>query len=196
MFSICSPAEGGMVTPSPSHYTSTGPPPQPGQDRGDGVPPSQVRLQYPSLPARSGQGVPQDGWGTPSGTEQQSEHLLRGTQYASCIHAEGLSFYCLHTKYNGRLYFQFISPHLGGTHLHPIILTLVPCPFWGSTHLHPIILPLVPCPLWRYPSDWSPVPSGRGYHRMEYPQPGQDGGIPRDRVPTPSQVGVNPTRSG
>ena len=34
---------------------------------------------------------------------------------------------------------------------------------WGEIpHLHPIILSLVPCPFWGYPSDWSQVPSWRG----------------------------------
>ena len=60
-----------------------GPPPRPGQDR----------MGYTPLP---GMGYPRpvrSGWGTPpsSRTEQQSEHLLRGWRYASCVHAEGLS---------------------------------------------------------------------------------------------------------
>ena len=68
--------------------------PQPGQDRGplqpgqDGVPhPSLVRMGYPS-----------QNWGTlhgqgpsPPSRQQQSEHLLCGGRYASCIHTEGLS---------------------------------------------------------------------------------------------------------
>ena len=44
--------------------------------------------------------------------------------------------------------------------LHPIILPLVPCPFWGDTHLHPKILPLVPCAFRGYPSDWFQVKMG------------------------------------
>ena len=41
-----------------------------------------------------GWGIPWPGqdWGSPPPkTEQQSEHLLRSGQYASCLHAEGLS---------------------------------------------------------------------------------------------------------
>ena len=63
-------------------------------------------------------------------------------------------FYRPRTKYDGRLYFQFVchlTPTGGGLpHLHPIILPLVPFPFWGggAPYLHPIILLLVPCPFW------------------------------------------------
>ena len=75
----------------------------PGQDR-TWVPPSQVRMAYPQ---------PEQDWGTPwpgqdgvlppppPRTERQSEHLLRGARYASCIHAGGLS--CL----KSRCYFWF-----------------------------------------------------------------------------------------
>ena len=37
------------------------------------------------------------------------------------------------------------------------------CSHLGVPHLHPIILPLVPCPFWGYPSDWSQFPFA-GYH--------------------------------
>ena len=37
---------------------------------------------------------------------------------------------------------------------------------WGIPHLHPIILPLVPCPFWGCPSDWSQVPSW-GVHQSQ-----------------------------
>ena len=51
---------------------------------------------------------------------------------------------------------------------------------WGEAHLHPIIVPLVPCPFWGYPSDWSQVLSlgvPLIQDRMGYsppPQPEQD----------------------
>ena len=46
----------------------------------------------------------------------------------------------------------------------------------GAPHLHPIILPLVPCPFWVYPSDWSQVPSlGGWYPRWGYPAWGRSG---------------------
>ena len=53
--------------------------------------PSQVRIGYP-LPGQDGVPSPGQNWGTPPPlqTEQQSEHLVRGGQYASCVHA-GLS---------------------------------------------------------------------------------------------------------
>ena len=51
-----------------------------------GYPPSQVRMGYPLAQT----GVPPI---LPK-TEEQSEHLLRGGWYASCVHAGGLS--CFH----------------------------------------------------------------------------------------------------
>ena len=51
------------------------------------------------------------------------------------------------------------------------------CSHLGVPCLHPIILPLVPCPFWGDPSDWSQV-------RMGYPKTGYP---PRDGVPS-SQV--------
>ena len=47
----------------------------------------------------------------------------------------------------------------------------------GVPHLHPIILPLVPCPFWGYPSIWSQVPSlgGGGYLSPRW-------GIPQSQV--------------
>ena len=60
----------------------------------------------------------------------------------------------------------------------------------GLPHLHPIILPLVPCPFWGYPNDWSQVPS------WGYPSPRW--GYPRDGVPPYStcyKVGVCLLRS-
>ena len=79
-------------------------------------------------------------------------------------------------------------------------------------HLHPIIFPLVPGPfLGGYPSDWSQVPSQEGvpqsqigrvppppsprwlvdmsvdtFYQVPPTKPGQDRGVPQDRVP-PSQ---------
>ena len=51
-----------------------------------GIPPSRPRMGYPPI---------QDWMGYPppcQETDQHSEHLLRGGQYASCVHAGGLSF--------------------------------------------------------------------------------------------------------
>ena len=96
----------GRTGVSPGHVSIGYPP---GQDR-TGVPPplSQVRMGYPLPPASSGCGIPPPpsqvrmGYppartGIPSspGTEQQSGHLLRGGRYASCVHAGGLSCFCL-----------------------------------------------------------------------------------------------------
>ena len=58
----------------------------------------------------------------------------------------------------------------------------------GVPHLHPIILPLVPCPFWGYPSDWLQVPS------QEVPQ-SQVGGTPVLVRGVPHN-GVSPSRSG
>ena len=51
------------------------------------------------------------------------------------------------------------------------------CSHPGVPHLHPIVLSLVPCPFRGYPSDWSQVPSQEGgtpvpgsqYPKMGYP---------------------------
>ena len=54
----------------------------------------------------------------------------------------------------------------------------------GFTHLHSIILPLVPCPFQGYHSDWSQVRS-RGYQV-----------IPRQGLPPCQAWGTPPARSG
>ena len=54
----------------------------------------------------------------------------------------------------------------------------------GVPNLHPIILPLVPCPFWGYPSAWSQVPS-----RRTPPPPSQDW---VGYTPWPEQDGVSP----
>ena len=77
------------------------------------------------------------------------------------------------TKYDGRLYFQFVSSHPERgrvPHLHPIILPLVPCPFWRGTPVIGLRSLSVgyPSPRW-------------GVTQVPPPQSGQDG------VP-PSQV--------
>ena len=54
---------------------------------GWGTPPPQARSGWVTSPPRLG-------WGTPTPSiRQQSEHLLRGGQYASCVHAGGLSYH-------------------------------------------------------------------------------------------------------
>ena len=90
------------------------------------------------------------------------------------------------------------TPGEGVLHLHPIILPLVPCPFWGGglPHLHPIIFPLVPCPFWGVPQILVPGQDvgggtlvtghrlGWGYSMMGY-SPGQGWGThppPSDRT--------------
>ena len=55
----------------------------------------------------------------------------------------------------------------GGLHLYPIILRLVPCPFWGRGY---------PSPRWKV-LDWMGYPPGQDW--MGYPlQPGPDGAPP------------------
>ena len=83
---------------------------------------------------------------------------------------------------------------LGVSHLHPIILPLVPCPFWGipspshNTSTGPMSF------LGEYPSDWSQVKTGR--EMMGYPHPGQDGeGYPIIGYPIPSRDGYPLVRS-
>ena len=70
---------------------------------------------------------------------------------------------------------------------------------WGVPHLHPIILPLVPCPFWGYPSDYSQIPSRRVPQSQVldggYPSPrwgATDRGIPSwdTPPPQPGQDGV------
>ena len=53
---------------------------------------------------------------------------------------------------------------------------------WGEgvAHINPIILPLVPCPFWRYPKTGYPH-LGMGYPLL----PGQDGGYPKMGYPHP-----------
>ena len=87
-----------------------------------------------------------------------------------CVRPEGdasIYYYRPRTKYNGRLCFQFV--HQGGRglpHLHPIILALVPCPFWEVDTPGPFQGP---------------------------PQPGQDGVPP---PPPPARDVVPPARTG
>ena len=69
-----------------------------------------------------------------------------------------------------------LSFHMGGggkvPHLHPIILpTTGPMFFPGSTHLHPIILLLVPCPLFGGTQLQAGGYSGTGWY---YPYTGLD----------------------
>ena len=86
------------------------------------------------------------------------EYLIHCGWYASCIPQEDFLV--------GRLFLLpacegwrkiivsvCLSVHTQGQvpHLHPIILSLVPCPFWGIPDLHPIILPLAPCHFWKVP---------------------------------------------
>ena len=62
------------------------------------------------LPSRTGWGTSspiETGLGYPTPyreTEQQSEHLLCGRQYASCIHAGGLSFFFIFGGTTGTLF--------------------------------------------------------------------------------------------
>ena len=63
------------------------PPPHPGLD---GVPPPNPRLDGVPLPPPF-----QDWMGYPPSPSQQSEHLLRGGRRASCVHAGGLSCFCI-----------------------------------------------------------------------------------------------------
>ena len=63
--------------------------------------------------------------------------------------------YRLRSKYNGRLYFQFV------------------CLFtWGIPHLHPIILPLIPGPFSGGISVTGPRSLPGGYARTGVPEPG------------------------
>ena len=57
----------------------------------------------------------------------------------------------------------------------------------GLPHLHPIILPLVPSPFWGYPSDWSQVPSW-GY-------PSDWSQVPSEGYPGQVQMGDTQARS-
>ena len=93
--------------------------PIPGQDGGiPGYPPVQVRSQdggYHHL--RSGWGVlhPRSGWeegGSPNQNSTICIYLLRGRQYASCVHAGGLSFVRISSLYLGVL-LEFVRTTLG-----------------------------------------------------------------------------------
>ena len=97
-------------------------------------------------------------------------------------------YYRPRTKYDGRLYFQFVclfTPGEGVPHLHPIILPLVPGPSRGV----PQWLVPGPCP-WGVPQ--SQVEGGRGVpqDRVPPPPPGQEcpPWLGQDGVPPPSQV--------
>ena len=92
----------GGFTSSPSHNTSTRPmsflgvyPSDWSQVPSWGYP--SPRWEYPILRYPPGQGrdtPPSQGWGTyppPPGIGQQMEYLICGGQYASCVHAGGLS---------------------------------------------------------------------------------------------------------
>ena len=79
----------GVPRSQPKGYHQTGVPPPPDQDRTEV--PGQDRTEVPPPPPRRiGLGHP-----PPPKTEQQSEYLLRGGQYASCGHAGGLSCFLL-----------------------------------------------------------------------------------------------------
>ena len=88
---------------------------------------------------------------------------------------KGFSIEFLPPAYAGRREVMFSqgsvclsTPGEGGTHLHPIILLLVPRPFWGY-----------PSPRWGYPS-----PRQGGYPSLGQgtpPQSGQDG-VPLSQV--------------
>ena len=70
----------------------------------------------------------------------------------------------------------------------------------GLPHLHPIILQLVPCPFWGCPHDWSQVPSWVSTLARSgwgVPQPGPDGDYPGQGWVSPGQVrmGGTPARS-
>ena len=75
---------------------------------------------------------------------------------------------------------MFQSVHTRGvTHLHPMILPLVPCPFQGVPHSQVGGTPVPEC---------TPV-SGRGYPSMGYSPPGQDEvPLARDEYPPPTHI--------
>ena len=126
---VCLFTHGGWLPPSTSHNTSTDPMfflgegfpsdwsqvpswgiPQPGPVQmgvpRDGVPPN-PEMEYPPsrdgvLPlSRDGVSPPIQGWGTPPRTGQQMKYLICSGQYASCIHAGGLSCLCNQNKSSG-----------------------------------------------------------------------------------------------
>ena len=103
------------------------------------------------------------------------------------------SYYRPRTKYDGKLCFKSVHTCGGGGGggvplLHPIILPLVPCPFWGypisihNTSTGPMFF------LGGYSSDWSQVPSGG-----ITPVPG--GGIPGCCTPSQVRMGYPPASS-
>ena len=79
-------ARGGHPSPGWGH-------PPPSQDRTDvPPPPSQDRTGVFPQPGQDWHTPPPGwGWGPPPRTERQSEHLLPGRRYASCVQAGGLS---------------------------------------------------------------------------------------------------------
>ena len=77
VFSVCSHPGGG--TPARSGWGV----PQPGQDGGT---PSRDKVS-----TIQSWGTPIQGWGTPPSIGQQMEYLICSEQYASCVHARGLS---------------------------------------------------------------------------------------------------------
>ena len=68
----------------------------------DGVPPNMgwgTPQTWNGVPPQTWDGYPPDmGWSTPPKTDQHSEHLLCSGQYASCIHAGGLSCFTFFHK--------------------------------------------------------------------------------------------------
>ena len=105
MFSVC-PGEGG-VPPARSRQGVTRVPPL-GQVRTGRYP---CRAEVPGYPLGPGQDrgtptggtwvLPGPGQGVPGypppGTGQHMEYLISGGQYASCVHAGGLSCFMLHS---------------------------------------------------------------------------------------------------
>ena len=83
-----------------------------------GVPPSQDRTRVPPW---LGLGYPSPAPPPKKKTEQQSEHLLRGRQYASCVHAGGLScWWLVRATYvvDGRFFGHFFWKVVGTVRIH------------------------------------------------------------------------------
>ena len=94
--------------------------------------------------------------------------------------------------------FLFYRPHPFRRMGKVLFSQVCVCPHQvGIPHLHPMILPLVPCPFWVDPSDWSRVPSwGGGVPQSQVgagvPSPRQWGHhSPRQRVPQ-ARMGYSP----
>ena len=77
--------------------------------------------------------------------------------------------------HNGKVALPLLPPASKGW--RSTVFTSV-CLSMEVSHVHPIILPLVPLPYWGVPSEWSQVPSRGGY-----PNPSQ--GIPQSQVRVP-----------